>query len=173
MIGALYAIQANHEEVFMPIPQLFSFCLASTMLFGCSAGASVNTANTPPNGGSQPGAQSSTAADGTTLPNFAFTPAVNQTFSVSLPSKMDGGYQWHLLTTFDSHVVTAVGLGSANTASRTGVKPAGGLLGAFAPEIFDFKALAAGKTTLSFSLYRSFEGPDKAGAPTTFTVTVQ
>jgi hypothetical protein len=157
----------------MPITHLLNYCLASALLFGCSGRPAVSAPVNPTGSNANSSAQSSVGADGTTLPNFAFTPTAGQTFSVSLASKMDGGYQWHLLGSFDANLLTPLSLGKANTASRTGAAPTGGLMGAFAPEIFDFKAMAPGKTTLSFALYRSFEGPDKAGAPTTFTVTVQ
>ena len=157
----------------MPIAHLLNLCLAGTLLLGCSGRAAVSAAGNPAGANANSSAQNSVGPDGTTLPNFAFAPGVGQSFSVSLASKMDGGYQWHLLNNFDPNVVAPLALGKSNTASRNGAVPTGGLMGAFAPEIFDFKGLAAGKTSLSFSLYRSFEGPDKAGAPVTFTVTVQ
>lgn len=128
--------------------------------------------NVPP----QPGLPGSGSTGGTGAPanqsatptpvSVAFTPTVNQVFSVVLPSSGDGGYQWHLQEGADARVVKLKG-------QRTGTLPTNAAPGRFADEIFDFDALAAGKTTLVFINYRPWEGPAQAVETRRYEVNVK
>lgn len=140
--------------------------VAAMLLGGCNR--SVAPAVVPANNQiSQPNTLGAVGADGATIPNFAFHPSVGQAFSVALPGHGTEGYEWHLDTGFNAAMLTTSGT------SRLGSLPTGAPLGQSAPEIFDFTANGSGQTTLHFSLYRPWEGADKASDGRAFTVTVQ
>ena len=157
------------------MPTLAHFALlaaASTMLLACSARSSVATSDPAATNVTPAAAQTgstpvtSTDAQGITLQGFNFSLAVSQPFSVTLPGHGTEGYGWHLDPTTDTRIAMPA------AASRLGPLPANSALGASAPEIFDFKTGAVGTTTLHFSLYRSWEGADKAAEKRQFGVTV-
>lgn len=98
--------------------------------------------------------------------NATMTVAKGQVLSVALPSAGDGGYAWHLETTYDTRLLAPKG-------ERRGERPANAPLGKFADEIFDFQALAPGTTQLTFSQYRPWEGPQSATETRRIAVTIQ
>jgi hypothetical protein len=151
--------------------QLATLVVAGALLVACSGRSPAPVpANGQPAGSST---QQSTGADGLTLPDFAFTPARGAAFTIALKGYGTSGYQWHLVDGFDRGVVAQQQPGEGGTASRMGNAPSGGLVGASAPEIFDFKAMGPGRTALRFSLYRSWEGPAAATETRSFSVTVE
>lgn len=147
--------------------QIVPTLAASLLLLACSR-TPINPAGTPAAPGTQPVvSQTSTDADGNTLQGFTFSLASGQPFSITLPGHATQGYKWHLVPGFDTGVVTAP------ADSRYGELPPNAGIGQSAPEIFDFKAAGPGSTPLTFSLYRSWEGPDKAAETRTFNAQVR
>lgn len=80
-----------------------------------------------------------------------------QVIRVVLPSHAAGGYLWQLQAGYDRQVATPMSRG-------WGEAPAGHRVGPLAPEIFRFRAIAPGTTTLRFLDYRPWEGPKAAVA---------
>jgi predicted secreted protein len=142
--------------------------LAAWLLIGASVMACSNRMpSAPANPQPQPGASAvPTQTTSVTPSDTPFTLNRGQTFTVGLKSSGDGGYQWHLVESYDTRVVRLKG-------QRTADLPQNAPLGKFADELYDFEGLAPGQTTLTFALYRSWEGPTKAAETRRYPVTIQ
>jgi hypothetical protein len=138
----------------MPHPAIFTtLLLGSALLLACNS--SVATSNSVPKATSQ-----------VTPTNKTLSVSRGETLSIVLPSAGAGGYQWHLVETYDARVV-------ALKANRVGELPANSPPGKFADEIFDFQGLMAGDVSLTFLNYRSWEGPEQAVETRRYAVTVK
>ena len=137
-----------------PILHLAVCLLVAASSLGCSGRYA---------GAVEPAAKEPTAV---TPQNQTFSLSRGQTFTIGLPSAGGGGYEWHLEETYDTRVVRL-------NDQRRGELPANSPLGKFADEIFDFEGLAPGQTTVVFSQYRAWEGPERAIETRRFPVTVR
>ena len=137
------------------IQPLGAALLAAALLTACRGPVSV------------PGNPGTPVAAVTPTPQAAsLTPARDQSFSVVLEGHAAGGYEWVLQEGYDTRVVKLKG-------KRIGELPAQPMPGVSASEIFDFQALSAGQTTLTYALIRSWEGAKADSELRKFTVTVR
>lgn len=141
------------------IVHLATWLLVGATLAGCSGRAVV----TQPAGNETPVTNQPTAV---TPQSQTFSVSRGQTITIGLTSAGGGGYEWHLDEGFDTRVVRL-------KSKRAGELPANAPLGKFADEIFEFEGVAAGQATLSFSQYRSWEGPSRAVESRRYPVTVK
>jgi predicted secreted protein len=82
---------------------------------------------------------------------------VGGTFDVVLRGIPTTGYVWHLATGHDATVVAATG---QRTVEPPATEPP--MVGRPTTEVFAFRAVAAGRTTLTFRQYRPWEGEGAA-----------
>jgi predicted secreted protein len=142
------------------IAHLATWLLVGASLAGCS-GARVMSII--PTGNETPVTNQPTAV---TPQSQTFSISRGQTITIGLTSAGAGGYEWHLDEGFDTRVVRL-------KSKRAGELPANAPLGKFADEIFEFEGVAAGQATLSFSQYRSWEGPSRAVETRRYPVTIK
>ena len=139
--------------------------LASLLLAGASVVACSGAPGSPAPTETHKTMTTPAAHVALTPEHAAFSLTRGDDFSVGLASAAGGGYQWHLQEGFDARVVRLKG-------QRSGELPPNAPLGKFADEIFDFEAVGSGETTLVFTLYRVWEGPERAVQTRRHAVTV-
>ena len=96
-------------------------------------------------------------------PDTQIDVAVNEQFIIQLDSNVTTGYSWYVTDISNSAVVTKL--------AEEYVPPAGSALGAPGVQKFTFKALAAGKSHITFQYKRGEAGT--AAETKTFTVKVK
>ena len=96
----------------------------------------------------------------------AVTLEPGQELAVTLESNASTGYKWNLVEEPDANVLTLV--------SSQYVEPAttGNVVGAAGTEVWTFKAVNAGTTSLKLAYFRSFE-PQNVGGEFQLTVDVK
>ena len=99
-----------------------------------------------------------------TDPESAIHAKVSEEFSIILDANPTTGYQWQLANPFDEKILKLIG--SDYKAPKTKRVGAGG------KEIWTFKALAAGQTTISFKYVRSWEKDKEPGKSIAFAVNI-
>ncbi|MDD4985908.1 MAG: protease inhibitor I42 family protein [Dehalococcoidales bacterium] len=92
--------------------------------------------------------------------------AAGGTLTVTLESNATTGFQWELKSVGDPSVLQSQG-GTYNAPEDTGVVGAGG------EEVWTFKALKAGTSSLSMEYSQPWEGGTKAGQTFSLTVVVK
>jgi inhibitor of cysteine peptidase len=88
--------------------------------------------------------------------------ASNGVFTVTLESNQTTGYSWELKEIGDTSILQKT--------SNEYIAPDTNLVGAGGQEVWTFKALKAGETTLTMEYSQPWEGGDKANK--TFSITV-
>ena len=91
--------------------------------------------------------------------------AVNGSLTVILDSNATTGYSWELTDISDNSVLEK----TANTYET----PTSGLVGASGKEVWDFKALKQGKTTLSMEYSQPWTGGQKDAQSFNLTIVVK
>ena len=91
--------------------------------------------------------------------------AINGSLTVTLESNKTTGYSWELKEISDTSVLQKID--NKYEASTSG------LIGAGGKEVWNFKALKAGKTTLSMEYSQPWAGGQKGAKTFTLTVTVK
>jgi len=91
--------------------------------------------------------------------------AVNGSLTVILDSNATTGYSWELTDISDNSVLEK----TANTYEA----PTSGLVGASGKEVWDFKALKQGKTTLSMEYSQPWTGGQKDAQSFNLTIVVK
>jgi hypothetical protein len=84
---------------------------------------------------------------------------LSASFSVVLPGIASTGYQWFLKSDYDASVIELVKQRTGDAPGSRPGDPAPLVGGPTADEIFDFRALKAGETVLTFERYRGWLGP--------------
>jgi len=125
--------------------------MASLVLSGCS-----------PAGSSAPGAVSVDESSSGKQVEIA----AGGTLTVTLESNATTGFQWELKSVGDPSVLQSQG-GTYNAPEDTGVVGAGG------EEVWTFKALKAGTSSLSMEYSQPWEGGTKAAQTFSLTVVVK
>ena len=125
--------------------------MASLVLSGCS-----------PAGSSAPGAVSVDESSSGKQVEIA----AGGTLTVTLESNATTGFQWELKSVGDPSVLQSQG-GTYNAPEDPGVVGAGG------EEVWTFKALKAGTSSLSMEYSQPWEGGSKAGQTFSLTVVVK
>lgn len=96
--------------------------------------------------------------------------AAGKEFTISLSSNRSTGYGWQLAKTLDETIVKSVSNYYQSAPQPPGKNP---VMGAPGTEVWTFKALKSGKTTIEFKYVRPWE-KDKAPAGTeSFSVVVK
>lgn len=97
--------------------------------------------------------------------NEALVVAVGEEFAITLESNPSTGYQWQLGKPLDEEIVKRVG-----SEYR---QPGTNLLGAPGKEVWTFKGVGPGRTTIELNYLRSWEKNTPAVASRTFRVVVR
>ena len=99
-----------------------------------------------------------------TNPNVPFNASVGKEFSLVLESNATTGYQWQLAKNLNKKFLKLVR--NDYIASQSNLVGAGG------KEIWIFKALKPGKTTIRFKYIRPWEKNTKSAKTTGFTIVI-
>lgn len=95
---------------------------------------------------------------------------VGKEFTIELESNITTGYGWQLQKPVDGSLVKAVGNEYQSTPQPPGEEPMAGVGG---KEVWTFKALRAGKTTIDFKYVRPWEADKPPAGTASFRVVIK